>query len=124
MPDTSLSPAPVLVAAADGAGSTLILFPRTDALPAVWVGPAAAAPDPRDAAALLAAVRPRPLLPEHGEGWFGRPGLARHRLRASRRAGGGPPAGGRNRPGGGGKRASRGTGLVTVVPAGIDDGQG
>ncbi len=80
MPDTSLSPAPVLVAAADGTGSALILFPRTDALPAAWVGPAAAAPDPRDASALLAAVRPCPLLPEHGEGWFGRPGLAGHRL--------------------------------------------
>src|SRR6201996_7406487 len=93
MPDTSLSPAPVLVAAADGAGSTLILFPRTDALPAVWVGPAAAAPDPRDAAVLLAAVRPCPLLPEHGEGWFGRPGLAGHRLRA-----GTGPAGAENEP--------------------------
>jgi alpha-galactosidase len=35
---------------------------------------------PDDAAALLGAVRPCSLLPEHGEGWFGRPGLSGHRL--------------------------------------------
>ncbi len=86
MPDTSSIPAPVLIAGADGRGSALILFPRTDALPAAWVGPAATAPEPRDAAALLAAGRPCPLLPEHGEGWFGRPGLAGHRLGASHQA--------------------------------------
>jgi hypothetical protein len=80
MPSSSPALAPVAVAAAESHGSVLILFPRTDALPAAWVGPAATAPDPRDAAALLAAVRPCPLLPEHGEGWFGRPGLAGHRL--------------------------------------------
>jgi alpha-galactosidase len=80
MPNSSPIPAPIVVAATDGTGSALILFPRTDALPAAWVGPAATAPDPREAAALLAAVRPCPLLPEHGEGWFGRPGLAGHRL--------------------------------------------
>ena len=74
-----------------------MLFPRTDALPAVWVGPAATAPDPRDAAALLAAGRPCPLLPEHGEGWFGRPGLAGHRLGADHRPGAGTgPAAGRD----------------------------
>jgi alpha-galactosidase len=80
MPNSSPIPAPIVVAATDGTGSALILFPRTDALPAAWVGPAATAPDPREAAALLAAVRPCPLLPEHGEGWFGRPGLGGHRL--------------------------------------------
>ena len=31
-------------------------------------------------AALLAPTRPCSLLPEHGEGWFGRPGLSGHRL--------------------------------------------
>ncbi len=71
-------------------GTGLILFPRAGALPAVWAGPV---PDgglePGDAAALLRAVRPCPLLPQHGEGWFGRPGLSGHRL-----APGGYPAAG------------------------------
>jgi alpha-galactosidase len=40
----------------------------------------AAGLDPGDAAALLTAVRPCALLPEHAEGWFGRPGLSGHRL--------------------------------------------
>jgi hypothetical protein len=31
---------------------------------------------PGDVAALQAAVRPCPLLPEDGAGWFGRPGLS------------------------------------------------
>ena len=76
------APRPLLVARPDTApGTALILFPRAGALPAVWVGPVPAAGiDPDDAAALLAAVRPCTLLPEHGEGWFGRPGLAGHRL--------------------------------------------
>jgi alpha-galactosidase len=73
---------PLVVAdpeAADGTG--LILFPQADALPAVWVGPAAVAlPQPGDIAALLAAARPCSLLPEHANGWFGRPGLSGHRL--------------------------------------------
>lgn len=43
-------------------------------------------------AALQAAVRPCPLLPEHGAGWFGRPGLSGHRLDTS----GGHPAAGRD----------------------------
>jgi alpha-galactosidase len=47
----------------------------------VWVGPVPAAGlTPDDAAALLGAVRPCSLLPEHGEGWFGRPGISGHRL--------------------------------------------
>jgi alpha-galactosidase len=66
--------------AADGTG--LILFPRADSLPAAWIGPVPAGLEPDDAAALLAAVRPCPLLPQHGEGWFGRPGLSGHRLNA------------------------------------------
>src|SRR6516225_179237 len=73
---------PVLVAHPDAAAGTgLILLPRADALPAVWAGPVPAAGlDPRDAAALQAAVLPCPLLPQHAEGWFGRPGLSGHRL--------------------------------------------
>ena len=86
---------PLLVAVPAAGGTGLILFPRTDSLPAAWVGPlpantgpadagpADAGPaslEPGDAAALLAAARPCPLLPQHGEGWFGRPGLSGHRL--------------------------------------------
>jgi alpha-galactosidase len=66
-----------------------MLFPRATALPSVWVGSIPAAGlTPDDAAALLGAVRPCSLLPEHGEGWFGRPGLSGHRLGAID-----PPAG-------------------------------
>jgi alpha-galactosidase len=72
---------PVLVAHPDAASGTgLILFPRADSLPAVWAGPVSAGLDPDDAATLLAAARPCPLLPQHAEGWFGRPGLSGHRL--------------------------------------------
>jgi alpha-galactosidase len=86
----SVGSPPRLIADRDAAGTALILFPRADSLPAVWAGPLPAAGlDPDDAAALLAAVRPTPLLPEHGEGWFGRPGLSGHRLGGS----GGPAAG-------------------------------
>jgi alpha-galactosidase len=129
-------PSPVLVTGDGESGSALILFPRTGALPAAWVGPATPGLDPGDAAALLSAVRPGPLLPEHGEGWFGRPGLAGHRLGSGPEplAGGSgtePPAG-RDwsplfRPGsltGDGGRArveaadaSAGLGLVTEVEA-------
>jgi alpha-galactosidase len=74
-----------LVVAGPGAacGTGLILFPQTGALPAAWVGPAAVAVSrPEDIAALLAAARPCSLLPEHADGWFGRPGLSGHRLGA------------------------------------------
>lgn len=85
---------PVLVADPDGgSGTGLILFPRPDALPAAWAGSLPAAGlEPDDAAALLAAVTPCPLLPQHAEGWFGRPGLAGHRLGAAQ----GDPAAGRD----------------------------
>jgi alpha-galactosidase len=84
---------PLLVAGfGTSAGTGLILFPRPGSLPAVWAGPVPAAGlDPADAAALLAAARPCALLPEHGRGWFGRPGLSGHRLDA-----GGHPAAGRD----------------------------
>ena len=73
---------PLLVTYPDAASRTgLILFPRAGALPAAWAGPVPAAGlEPEDVAALLAAARPCPLLPQHGEGWFGRPGLCGHRL--------------------------------------------
>src|SRR5260370_14637869 len=82
--------APLLVADPAAAGTGLILFPRADSLPGVWVGPVPAdGLDPGDAAALLTAARPCSLLPQHAEGGFGRPGLSGHRL--GTRAGG--PAG-------------------------------
>jgi len=68
------------LATGTGTGTGLILFPRAAALPSVWVGSVPAALTLDDAAALLGAVRPFSLLPEHGEGWFGRPGLSGHRL--------------------------------------------
>jgi alpha-galactosidase len=60
-------------------------------LPAVWAGPVRPGFEPGDVGPLIAAARPGQLLPEHGEGWFGRPGLAGHRLRT-----GGEPAAGRD----------------------------
>jgi alpha-galactosidase len=91
MPGTAPVPAPILVADRGGAGTGLILFPRADALPGAWAGPVTPDLDPGDVAPLLAAIRPCPLLPEHGEGWFGRPGLAGHRLGSA-----GDPAAGRD----------------------------
>jgi alpha-galactosidase len=87
----------LLVADPAGAGTGLILFPQADSLPAAWVGPlpadtGPAGLEPGDAAALLAAAQPCPLLPQHGEGWFGRPGLSGHRLDT----GAGDPAAGRD----------------------------
>jgi alpha-galactosidase len=88
------APAAFLVARPGGEGHTgLIVFPRSAALPTVWTGPVPLAGiDPADAAQLLGAGRPCTLLPEHGAGWFGRPGLAGHRLHAH----GGLPAAGRD----------------------------
>jgi alpha-galactosidase len=74
---------PVLVADPEAASGTgLVQISRPGALPAVWVGPLAAGLGPDDVAALLAAVPSCPMLPAHGDGWFGRPGLAGHRLHA------------------------------------------
>jgi alpha-galactosidase len=85
---------PLLVTEPDTPGGTgLILLPRPGKLPAVWAGPVPVAGlEPGDAAALLAAAGPCPLLPEHGQGWFGRPGLTGHRLGP----GGAYPAAGRD----------------------------
>lgn len=87
-------PGPWLVADPDGtSGTGLILFPRPGSLPAVWAAPVPAGGlDPGEVAVLLAAFRPCPLLPEHGAGWFGRPGLSGHRLDTR----GGHPAAGRD----------------------------
>jgi alpha-galactosidase len=84
---------PLLVAGSGmRAGTGLILFPRPGSLPAVWAGPVPAGGlEPADVAALLAAAGPCALLPEHGLGWFGRPGLSGHRLDAGDR-----PAAGRD----------------------------
>ncbi len=85
---------PLLVSDPDTpCGTGLVLLPRPGALPAVWIGPVPAAGlGPGDVAALLAAASPCPLLPEHAEGWFGRPGLSGHRLDAAD----GPPVAGRD----------------------------
>src|SRR6516225_9289886 len=85
---------PVLIARPDAtSGTGLIVFPRPDALPSAWAGPVPAAGlDPDDIAALLASVQLCALLPQHGEGWFGRPGLSGHRLDAEA----GVPAAGRD----------------------------
>ena len=84
------------MAGSGGAGTGLILFPRPGALPAAWAGPVTPGLDPGDAAALLAAVRPCPLLPEHGQGWFGRPGLAGQRLGTAGASVASAPAAGRD----------------------------
>ena len=64
-------PGPWLVADPDvRSGTGLVLFPRAAALLAAWAGPVPhGGLEPGDAAALLQAVRPGPLLPQHGEGW-------------------------------------------------------
>jgi alpha-galactosidase len=93
-PDRTVAAAgPVLVTSPLTPGTGLILFPRPGGLPAAWAGlvPAGGL-EPADVAALQAAARPCPLLPEHGAGWFGRPGLSGHRLDTS----GGHPAAGRD----------------------------
>ena len=60
---------PVLVADPAARGTGLILFPRTDSLPAAWVGPLPATGlEPADVAARMAGRRP----------WRRRRGDARH----------------------------------------------
>jgi alpha-galactosidase len=90
-PEDAPGSAPFLVAGPGGAGTGLILFPRTGMLPTAWAGPVSPDVEPGDVKSLLAVVRPCTLLPEHGEGWFGRPGLAGQRLGTV-----GPPAAGRD----------------------------
>jgi alpha-galactosidase len=60
-------------------------------LPVTWAGLVSPDLEPGDVKSLLAIVRPCSLLPEHGEGWFGRPGLSGHRLGTVE-----PPAAGRD----------------------------
>ena len=94
MPTTSTTSAdqaimpPFLVARADrdpgGPGTGLIVLPRADALPLVWAAPAAGLDATGlDAAGVVSPDRACPLLPEHGAGWFGRPGLTGYRVDTS-----------------------------------------
>ena len=84
--ERSAAGTPLLLVADPAAGGTgLILFPRRTPFRPRGLAPCQPTPgqpalEPDDAAALLAAARPCPLLPQHGEGWFGRPGLCGHRL--------------------------------------------
>jgi alpha-galactosidase len=109
------STSPLLVALPPGAARTgLLVIPRPDGLPDAWVGlaaamewpgaapPGAAPPgasqpdagrdglDPAAAEQAGAAAARCGLLPEHASGWYGRPGLAGHRLAGP---GAGPAAG-------------------------------
>ncbi len=106
MPDTSSILAPLLVAGADGRGSALILFPRTEALPAV--GRARRRPRRTRATRRRCWPRPGPVpcCPNTAKAGSGGPGWP---------ATGWAPAG----PAGG-----RGPGLVAAVPAGLGDRRG
>ncbi len=87
-----IGPVPFLIAGPDGAGTHLVVMPRADALPVVWAGPAAPGLDPVAVAAAVGPERCCPLLPEHGTGWFGRPGLSGYRVDTA----GGPVVTGRD----------------------------
>ncbi|MGD0244805.1 MAG: alpha-galactosidase [Streptosporangiaceae bacterium] len=73
-------PVPFLIAGPDGTGTGLVVMPRAEALPAAWAGPVTTGLDPAAVAAAVSAERSAPLLPEHGTGWFGRPGLSGYRV--------------------------------------------
>jgi alpha-galactosidase len=79
---------------AAAARTGLILVAQADTMPAVvWAGPVPRAGlDPAMVAAAADGTWPGLLLPEHAAGWFGRPGLAGHRLSGP----GGQPAAGRD----------------------------
>jgi alpha-galactosidase len=71
-------------------GTGLVVMPRADALPVVWAAPAATGLDAAgldaaglDMAAVVSPERSCSLLPEHGAGWFGRPGLTGYRVDTS-----------------------------------------
>jgi alpha-galactosidase len=55
-------------------------MPRAEALPVVWAGAAANGLDPAAVALAVGPERSCSLLPEHGTGWFGRPGLSGYRV--------------------------------------------
>jgi alpha-galactosidase len=78
--NTPAGPRPFLIAGQDGTGTGLVVMPRADALPAVWAGPRSEGLDPDAVARAVSRERSCPLLPEHGSGWFGRPGLAGYRV--------------------------------------------
>ena len=73
--------AAALVAEPAAEGTGLILFPRTGSLPAAWVGPVTATGlEPERCRGAAGGGPAMPLLPQHAEGCFGRPGLSGHRL--------------------------------------------
>ncbi len=72
-----IGPVPFLLAGA----TALVVMPQADALPVVWAGPGAAGRlDPAAVAGAVSRERSCALLPEHGAGWFGRPGLSGYRV--------------------------------------------
>jgi alpha-galactosidase len=75
-----IGPVPFLIAGPDGTGTGLVVLPQPQALPVVWAGPVTAGLDPAGVAAAVSPERSCPLLPEHGTGWFGRPGLSGYRV--------------------------------------------
>jgi alpha-galactosidase len=58
-------------------------MPQADALPDVWAGLVTEGLDPAGVAGAVSRERSCPLLPEHGTGWFGRPGLRGYRVDTS-----------------------------------------
>jgi alpha-galactosidase len=78
IPPVSAVPAPFLVA---GTGTCLVVMPGDGTLPVVWAGPGPAGGlDPAAVAGAVSRERSCSLLPEHGAGWFGRPGLSGYRV--------------------------------------------
>jgi alpha-galactosidase len=71
-------PAPFLVG---GAATSMVVVPGDERLPVVWAGPGPAGGlDPAAVAGAVSPERSCSLLPEHGAGWFGRPGLSGYRV--------------------------------------------
>ncbi|HEY2267876.1 MAG TPA: hypothetical protein VGI96_35015, partial [Streptosporangiaceae bacterium] len=75
-----IGPEPFLIADPDGTGTGLVVMPRAETLPEVWAGPASGGLDPAGVARAVGPERSCSLLPEHGTGWFGRPGLSGYRV--------------------------------------------
>jgi alpha-galactosidase len=75
---------PILVARPEQEhGNGLVVVPRDDALPDIaYAGPLTGI-DPGEVVQVVPGAWRCPLLPEHAAGWFGRPGLSGHRLRAT-----------------------------------------
>jgi alpha-galactosidase len=81
----TLASTPILITRAGTVPQTgLIMIPGGDELPAIaWTGPVPEnGIDPLDVVAVADPGWRCSLLPQHGAGWFGRPGLSGHRLGA------------------------------------------